>query len=67
MCFKKIWEKFHSKADMWDYGLTKWSCVAFGVFLAALIPALLKLNMWWWLVIALVLALKPLHTAFFKK
>lgn len=66
MFFTRMWENFKPKMDVWDYACVKLSCVAFGIFLAALVPAFLNLNAVWWLAIAVVLAIKPVST-FFRK
>jgi hypothetical protein len=63
----KMFENYRKKMDIWDHTFVKSSSMAFGIFLAGLFPALLNLNKWWWLGIAVVLALKPWHTAYFKK
>lgn len=59
-------EKFWKRAGADDYILLKLSCVAFGVMLAALIPSIIKINIWWFVAAVILLAIKPLYTAFKK-
>jgi hypothetical protein len=47
-------------------GLIKLCCIVIGIFLAALIPALLKISIWWMLVAVIILAIRPVYTIFKK-
>jgi len=62
----ELFENYKKKMTMLDHSLVKLSCVAFGIFLVMWIPALMNLDKWWWLVIALVLAIKPWYVAYGK-
>lgn len=68
MSLSNFWkEKVWKKLSFADYILIKLSCVAFGVVLAALIPTLIEINVWWIIAVALLLAIKPLYTVWIKK
>lgn len=43
------------------------SSLAFGVLLAALIPSLLDINVWWIVIAVILLALKPTYKAVRKE
>jgi len=62
----KYFENYKARMTMLDHSLVKMSCVASGIFLAALIPQLLNINMWYWLGFVLIFAIKPWHTALKK-
>jgi hypothetical protein len=49
-----------------DVALVKLSCTAFGIMLAALIPSLIEINIWWIVVAIVILVIKPTYTAFKK-
>jgi hypothetical protein len=55
---------------LWDIGLIKWSVVFFTLFLVSAWPGfanwVMSIHWAWFLVIALVLAIKPLKTCFKK-
>ena len=59
---EKVWEKL----SFTDYILIKLSCIAFGLILIAWIPALNKIEGWWYFIAFLLLAIKPLYTVFKK-
>ncbi len=67
MSLSNFWkEKVWRKLSFMDYILLKLSCVAFGVLLVALIPALIEINVWWIVAVFVLLAIKPLYTVFRK-
>ncbi len=66
MSLKSFFEAKTKKLDWLDVGLIKWSCIAFGIILAMLIPALLEINIWWFVAIAVILAIRPLYRAYIK-
>ncbi len=66
MSLKTFFESKTRKLDWLDIGLIKWSCVAFGIILAMLIPALLELSIWWFVAIAVILAIRPFYRAYIK-
>jgi len=67
MSLSNFWkEKFWKRASLADYILVKLSCIAFGVMLAALIPKLIEINVWWIIAVVILLAIKPLYTVFRK-
>ncbi len=53
--------------DWLDVGLVKFSCIVFGILLATLIPSLIEINPWWFLLIAILLGLRPTYRAYWKK
>ena len=69
MCFKayKKWaNKTIKKFDLWDIGLIKLSTAAFILMIAVLWTPLLSLDWYWYLVIMLVAAIRPLKVMFGK-
>ncbi len=67
MKFKSFMNSKVSKMDWLDIGLIKWSCVAFGILLAILIPKLTEINIWWFIAIVIILAIRPGYKAYIKK
>ncbi len=67
MSFKSFMNSKTKKMDWLDIGLIKWSCVAFGILLAILIPKLTEINIWWIIAIVIVLAIRPGYKAYIKK
>ncbi|UCD04203.1 MAG: hypothetical protein JSW73_00965 [Candidatus Woesearchaeota archaeon] len=61
----KMWDNFLKRAKPIDIGLLKLSSLVFGIFLAALFPQLL-INPWILLIIAIIIAIKPMYLAFKK-
>jgi hypothetical protein len=53
--------------DWLDIGLIKWSCIAFGIIIAIIFPAITEINVWWYVVISFALAIRPIYRAYFKK
>ncbi|MBD3338919.1 MAG: hypothetical protein GF353_07415 [Candidatus Lokiarchaeota archaeon] len=49
-----------------DVFLIELSSLAFGVLLVALVPSLMKINIWWIVAAVILLAIKPLYTALKK-
>ncbi len=58
--------KKNRNMDIFDTGLTKWSVIFFTLFLVKFWPFLLSLDWYWYLVVALILAIRPLYH-FFEK
>lgn len=51
------------KFNWTDLACVELSNIAFGLMLAALIPSLLTINVWWYAIAWVVLGLKPLYKA----
>ena len=67
MSLSNYWkEEVWKKLSFTDYILIKLSCIAFGVMLAALIPKLIEIDVWWIIAVVILLAIKPLYTVFKK-
>jgi len=58
--------KQNKKMDIWDMGLTKWTMFFFTLFLVKFFPELLSLDWYVYLVVALILAIRPLYHFFGK-
>lgn len=59
------WADSMMKKMSWiDIAFVKLSSVAFGIILVILIPSLLGINVWLMVAIALILATRPVYTAF---
>ena len=54
------------KLDAYDIGLIKLSTAAFALMVAKLWTPLLSLDWYWYLIIALVLAIKPVYKVHFQ-
>ncbi len=66
MSFKSFFDAKVKKLDYLDLGLIKWSCIAFGIILAILIPTLTEINIWWVVAIAVLVAIRPIYRAYLK-
>ena len=66
MSFKSFFNDKVKKLDWLDVALIKWSCIAFGVILALLIPALTEISIWWFVAIAILLAIRPIYRVYIK-
>ncbi len=66
MSFKSFFNAKVKKLDWLDVGLIKWSCIAFGVILVMLIPALTEISIWWFIAIAILLAIRPIYRVYIK-
>lgn len=53
-------KKVIKKMTVWDVGFLKLAMIAFGILLVYWIPAILNLNMWWWVAIFVLLVIKPI-------
>jgi hypothetical protein len=53
-----------NKLDSIDMAFVKISCFAFGIILARLIPVLTEINIWWFVILWIALAIKPLFKFF---
>lgn len=54
------------KMDCLDMALIKFSCIAFGLLLAILIPGLREVGFWWLVVIIVLLALRPFYRVYLR-
>jgi hypothetical protein len=55
------------KLNLLDIGLIEWSSVAFGILLVILIPNLAEINIWWIVMVIILLAIKPAYKVFLQK
>ena len=62
--FNKWTQQKIKKLDWFDIGLVKLSTGAFFLMIAKLWSPLLSLDWYWYLVIAIVLALRPIHRVY---
>jgi uncharacterized membrane protein YdbT with pleckstrin-like domain len=63
----RTWADSKVKKLNWaDVALVKLSCIAFGIMLAALIPSLIEINIWWIVAVVILLAIKPTYKAYRK-
>ncbi len=67
MNLKTFFEVKVRRLDWMDVGLIKWSCIAFGIILAMLVPALTKISIWWFVSISIILAIRPFYRVYLKK
>ena len=54
------------KLDACDMSLVKLSTAAFALMIAKLWTPILSLDWYWYLIIAIVLAIKPIYNVYFK-
>jgi hypothetical protein len=50
----------------WDIALLKWSVLLFGMIFGALFADIVKDNVWWFLMVAVLVAIRP-GIAYFKE
>ena len=67
MKFQSFMNKRVKKMDWVDIAMIKWSCIAFGVLLVILFPVILDVNMYYFVAITVVLAVRPLYNFYLKK
>lgn len=48
------------RLDFWDITLTKWSVLFMTLFLVALFPVLASLEWYWYLIVGLACAIRPM-------
>ena len=61
-----FWKEKAKKIGYVEISLIKLSCIAFGLMLAAWIPALTRVNGGWYLLIFILAAIEPLFKVFKK-
>ena len=66
MSFRSFFDAKVKKMDWLDIGLLKWSCIAFGIMMAMLIPAITEISIWWFVGIFVILAIRPFYRVYFK-
>ncbi len=66
MSFKSFFDKKVQKMDWLDIGLIKWSCIAFGIILAILIPVLTEISIWWFVALVIILGARPFYSVYLK-
>lgn len=58
------------KTKVWaplDIGLLKWSCILFGMIVGAYISSFVKDFLWLFILLTIVLAIRPIYCYWFKK
>ena len=66
MSLNKWMKKRMKNLDWIDIGLTKWSAAAFILMVAKFWPGILGLEWYWYALIAVVLAIRPVYRYYFK-
>ena len=66
MCFEKL-NKMIKKLKWYDLSLTKLSAFAFALMIAKLWQPILALDWYWYLVIGVIAAIRPLYQGYFAK
>jgi hypothetical protein len=66
MSFKSFFDTKVQKMDWLDIGLVKWSCIAFGIMIVMLIPAITEVSIWWFVGAFIILAIRPLYRVYLK-
>lgn len=61
------WANEHfKKLDVWDMGCIKWSSIFFGIIIGAYIADFAKQYLWLFIVLVVLLAIRPLYRCFKK-
>ncbi len=55
------------KLNYWDIGSIKWASIFFGIIVGAYISDFVKQYLWLFVVLAVLLAIKPLYKIYSKK
>ena len=67
----KFWKKRLKKLDVFDIGLIKWSVVAFTLFVITIWPTAMtwvnSMNPWYFLIVAVIIAARPIYRVYIKK
>ena len=66
MSLVNFWKEKAKRIGYIEIGWIKLSCIAFGLMLASWIPALTRVNGFWYLLIALLAAIEPVVKMFKK-
>jgi len=66
MSLVNFWKEKAKKIGYIEIGWIKLSCIAFGLMLASWIPALTRVNGFWYLLIALLAAIEPVFKVYKK-
>jgi hypothetical protein len=67
MKINDFYEEKIKNLTYWDIGLIKWGSMIFGVIMVKLFPQILKINVWWYVLIMMIFMIKPLYVFWFKK
>ncbi len=54
------------KLDMWDIGAIKWASILFGIIIGAYIADFTKQYIWYFGILVLLIAIKPVYKLFKK-
>ena len=60
------WNRKVKKFTILDLKLAQGAALAFGLVIATLFPQITRLSVWWFVGLALVFALRPVHTIWIK-
>ena len=63
----KYFEERTKKLGMWDIAFIKWATFVFALLFAKLFPVLLSAPVWFYVVVAVLLVLKPMYIFYFKR
>ena len=55
------------KLGFFDLQLVKWSTVFFTLIIVKLIPEIVNVNTWWFVLLFILCSIKPLYVAWIKK
>lgn len=66
MSFKSFFNQKVQKMDWIDIALIKWSCIAFGIVIAILIPELRQIDVRWFVGAVIIFAIRPIYRAYIK-
>lgn len=65
MCFKKMTKRL-KKLDIADIGLIKFGVLAMTLMIAKLWAPILSLNWYWYLIIGVIILIRPTYRFYFK-
>ena len=61
------WNERVKKLSVWDIGLIKWAVFCATIVVVKLIPSLLDINIWVFVLFLIVFSVKPLYVFWVKK
>jgi len=67
MLFYKKMEERAKKLSLFDIQMVKTYGFIWGIIIVAIFPQILKVNIWWFVALAILTGIKPSYVFFFKK
>ena len=55
------------KMDVFDVTLIKWTTIFFALIIVKLIPQIMDINIWWFIALCVLCAIRPCYRFYIKK